>query len=280
MKLRKFKKKHLFWLIPLLLFLGWFCHWSNNSIQTSCYTYESEQVPQGFDGFRIVQLSDLHNKKYAKENKQLLEKIIALEPDLLVLTGDMVDGFSHTDYDKALLLLEQLPQIAPCYYVTGNHEERLKTRGLPAFHEKIQAFGISILSEDMVSLTAESGDEIALLGFADGKLFSPHLNEIMAAENQSKLHILLAHEPQLLEDYAATGVDIVFSGHAHGGQFRIPLTHQGIYAPDQHLFPQLTEGVHTAQNTTMYISRGLGNSSFPLRLCNRPELVCVTLRHI
>ena len=114
MKLRKFKKKHLFWLIPLLLFLGWFCHWSNNSIQTSCYTYESEQVPQGFDGFRIVQLSDLHNKKYAKENKQLLEKIIALEPDLLVLTGDMVDGFSHTDYDKALLLLEQLPQIAPC----------------------------------------------------------------------------------------------------------------------------------------------------------------------
>jgi predicted MPP superfamily phosphohydrolase len=91
------------------------------------------------------------------------------------------------------------------------------------------------------------------------------------------VRILLAHEPQYLPDYAAAGVDLVFTGHAHGGQWRIPFTHQGLYAPDQGLLPDMTEGVFTEGGTSMVVSRGLGNSAFPLRAFNRPELIVMRL---
>lgn len=273
------KKKKRIRRVAAILFVlcAGFCYWSNNSIQITNYTYISEEVPEGFDGYTIVQLSDLHNKKFLNDNASLLKKVKALQPDLIVLTGDIVDNSHHTNIDKAVLFTNQVQQIAQTYYITGNHEVSLKRKEYLDFIKRMKAGGVVYLKDEIVHLKSESGETISLIGLADDSLLSPKLEEIMRGEPEEGLSVLLAHEPQFINFYAETGVDIVFSGHAHGGQFRIPFLHRGLYAPDQGLFPTLTEGSVTRDSTTMYISRGLGNSAFPQRLMNRPEIVCVRL---
>lgn len=272
-----------FWkrfIVAAVMLLGCivFGYWSNNSLQITQYTYTSDEIPVGFDGYTIVHLSDLHNKIFGRDNLPLREAVAALHPDIIVLTGDIIDHSNHMDIDAALRFMSQMPQLAPTYYITGNHEESLRSTVMQEFITQITDYGVHTLSGEMVTLTAKNGDTISLIGIADLDLQSDVLAQLMEYEDRKTLHLLLAHEPQYLSDYAATGVDVVFSGHAHGGQFRIPFTHQGIFAPDQGLFPKLTEGVWVQGDTTMYISRGLGNSAFPQRLFNRPEIVCVTLR--
>lgn len=276
-KSRKKIWKSVVWAIFLLLFAA-FCFYSNNCIEITEFEQYSTEIPKGFDGFKIVHLSDLHNKTFISDNTPLLEEIRALDPDIIVTTGDMIDCSNHTNVKKAELFLSQAVEIAPTYYVTGNHEMMLEDEMFQAFALNIQSFGVRYLNSECVKLTAENGDNISLIGVGDEKLFTNSLQNIMAEENPSDYQILLAHEPQILQDYANAGVDMVFTGHAHGGQFRIPFLHQGLYAPDQGILPRKTEGKFSEKDTVMYVSRGLGNSGFPLRLFNRPEIICVTLK--
>ena len=234
-------------------------------------------MPQGFEGYRIVHLSDLHNKVFGGEDEPLLEQIAALDPDLIVLTGDFVDASNHTNYDKARLFMQQISKIAPSYYVLGNHEQLLPDEEMQQFLADVVSYGVHHVQDEMITISAENGDSLQLIGLSNRSLYTTKLKTMMAEESKEALYLLLAHEPQLIDHYAETGVDLVFSGHAHGGQFRIPFVNIGIYAPDQGLFPNLVEGMHTVQNTTIVVSRGLGNSAFPFRLFNRPEIVCVTL---
>ena len=267
------------WCFVLLLFAA-AAYGANNKLDISEHTYASEKISYSFDGFRIVHISDLHNKTFAQDNAAVMQEIRGMQPDIIVLTGDMIDASNHTDIPAAELFMHQISEIAPVYYVLGNHENMLDKSDLNPFLDKIKEDGIVLLNNERVQVSSKTGQTFSLIGMDDNSL-QANLLGTLAAEAPDDLKILLAHEPQYLDEYyAEAGIDLVFSGHAHGGQFRIPFAHQGIWAPDQGFFPDMTEGCVTSKNggTTMYISRGLGNSSFPLRAFNHPEITCVTLR--
>lgn len=275
MKRIKFTKKHVIWAI-LFALLAVFLYDGNNRLTVTEYSLNSSALPDSFDGVRIVQLSDLHNKVFGKDDKPLLDRVRALEPDLILLTGDIIDGKTHTNVEKALVFMRQIADIAPTYYVYGNHEHALKKSVRDAFIEEITAHGVQFLNNESTQIESDTGETLTVIGLDDLSLQSPKLQELVddAADD---FFLVLAHEPQFLPDYADSGVQFVFTGHAHGGQFRIPFTHQGIYAPDQGFFPKMTEGVFYDRNTAMIVNRGLGNSAFPFRVFNRPEIVLVTL---
>ena len=252
-----------------------FCIWQNNALTVSKYEYETQKVNGHFDGYVICQISDLHNKMFGKDQGRLLKRIRNEKPDLIVITGDIIDG-NHTHVETALSLAASLPDIAPAYYVTGNHEYRVAPRVLDALLRGLEQSGIEILDNDAREISYEN-DGFYLLGLDDNSLTDKTLEHLVSDLDKNRLQILLAHEPQNFEKYAETGVDLVFSGHAHGGQIRIPFV-GGLVAPDQGFFPKYTCGIYKYKQTEMLVSRGLGNSILPVRVFNRPEIVILTLR--
>lgn len=267
------------WLLIVLLFLA-MAYGANNRIEITKFTYETDALSASFNGFRIVQLSDLHNKVFAEENEALLREVKGLKPDIIVLTGDIIDASYHTDVPDALLFMEQIVKVAPTYFVCGNHEYYLPKEVLNAFVEKIQEYGVHYLNNETTQISSSTGQTFSLIGL-DALSLQANILKTLTEEAEDEFQVLLAHEPQYLRSYyAETGVNMVFSGHAHGGQFRIPFTNQGLYAPDQGVMPEYTAGEYKEGDTTMYLSRGLGNSGFPLRLFNHPEIVCVTFETV
>lgn len=281
---KQIKRRHILrrigiWMLLLLLFYA-MAYGANNRLDITEYTYETDALSVSFNGFRIVQLSDLHNKVFPDQNSELLREVRALKPDIIVLTGDIIDVSNHTDVDAALLFMLQIKEIAPVYYVLGNHEHYLEKSVLADFEARIREYGIRLLYNETVQIESNTGQTFSLIGLDELSL-QANILKTLTEEAPDEFQVLLAHEPQYLEDYyAESGVDLIFSGHAHGGQWRIPFTNQGLYAPDQGLMPAYTGGVFTAGDSTLYLSRGLGNSAFPLRLFNHPEIVCVTLQTV
>lgn len=251
-----------------LFFILVFFYWQNNGIATSHYKVETSGY---FKGFKMLQISDLHNEKFGKNNLNLIGSVAREKPDVIVITGDLIDS-RKTDMALALKVAEQLIEIAPIYYVPGNHEARIRT--YPELVEGLKALGVHVLHNQSVVLTRGS-EEIRLYGVKDPAFFDGNYLFKTNFEESERFKVLLSHRPELLEVYASKGFDLVFSGHAHGGQFRLPFI-GGLYAPNQGVFPKITSGVHTKGKTHLVVSRGLGNSLFPLRLFNRPEIVCVT----
>lgn len=270
----KRKKKLLISFIVLVVLLV-FVLVQNNWLEVSQYAYKSAEVPQEFVGYRIVQISDLHNATFGTENERLLNKIRELEPDMVVLTGDLVDS-SRTNIEVALAFAEKVAADYPTYYVTGNHEIWLEESDRVALLEGLESAGVICLMNEVVEIERD-GSRITLIGLNDESLNGFALTQLLAERSFDEFQILLAHEPQYIESYSKCGVDLVLSGHAHGGQVRVPFIGAGLVAPGQGLFPKYTEGVHVVNDTTMIISRGLGNSVVPVRVFNRPEIVCVEL---
>lgn len=249
--------------------------WENRSLELNSYHVISDRLPKEFDGFRIAQVSDLHNTEIGKENEKLLSLLSEAEPDMIAITGDMIDS-RNTNVDKALAFAKEAVQIAPCYYVTGNHEAR--TSEYSSLKEGLTALGVTVL-EDAKAQIILSGERITLVGVADPSfqtesLLESKLDALTSGENGYM--ILLSHRPELFQVYARSNADLVLSGHAHGGQFRLPLI-GGIVAPDQGLFPKYDAGVYTEGDTNMVVSRGIGNSILPFRINNRPEVVLIEL---
>ena len=270
------KKKHYLAAGAVLAALAVPFGWAqNNALTVSRYEYASPKVGAELDGFTIVQLSDLHNHRFGEDQRRLLEAVAGLEPDLAVLTGDLVDR-RHTDLAPALELVRGLTALAPVYYVTGNHEWALDPGVRGELLAGLEAAGAEVLENRTASIRSGEGG-FTLLGLSDESLTDGTLEGLMQDVPAGELTVLLAHQPQHWDRYAAAGADLVFSGHAHGGQVRLPLV-GGLFAPGQGVLPALTEGVHTAGGSALVISRGLGNSAFPLRLFNRPEVVALTLR--
>lgn len=268
------------WILVLFL-LDVMTFGANNRIDITKYTYKTDALSVSFNGFRIVHLTDLHNKVFMENNEALLREIRALNPDIIVMTGDTIDASNHTNVADAVMFMEQIPEIAPTYFVHGNHEHNLPKSVLSGFEEKVTNLeNVHFLNNECVQIESHTGQTLSLIGLDDLSL-QANILKTLADEAPDDFQILLAHEPQYLKDYyAETGVDLVFAGHVHGGQWRIPFTHQGLYGPDQGLFPKYSDGVYTEGGTTMYLSRGLGNSGFPVRLFNHPEIVCVTLETV
>ena len=268
-----------------------FCIWQNNDLTVSRSKVISERIPTEFDGFTIVQISDLHNKNFGKQQRRLMSMLVETQPDIIVITGDMIDS-RRTDVEPALDFARQAVELAPCYYVTGNHENRIPEE-YQALKAGLEEAGVTVLENEKAVLKRNSA-VIKLFGVQD-----PTFNLYTLAEDEASVMsaqltalqdgedgytILLSHRPELFEVYVAAGVDLVFTGHAHGGQWRLPGI-GGLVAPGQGFFPKYTSGAYHAIScgetgsceTTMFVSRGLGNSLMPVRIFNRPEIVAVEL---
>ena len=293
---RRLMMAELFCIVLALGGVAGYFAWEDNAITVSHYTYESDKVSPALDGFTIAQVSDLHNKSFGEHSYFLIGKLKAAKPDMIVVTGDLVD-YNRTDIDAALDFIAQAVQIAPLYYVTGNHDEALPLPQIYKLTQGIeQAGGVVLDSECAVisrrqgilwrgnnigdfneaAVTANAPDDVFnLIGLANVNLFGSKIEYI--TPHSSRLNILLAHQPQAVEHYVTEPVDLIFSGHAHGGQVRLPFFGP-VYAPGQGFSPKYTEGVYDVGSASMVVSRGLGNSVFPIRINNRPELVIVELK--
>lgn len=283
MKQMKFSKKKIVLIFAVVLILV-FGYLQNNVLTVSKYVYQNENLPDSFADFRILQISDYHNKGGLFWEQNFWEVVVSLEPDMIVLTGDLLDS-GKKDAEQAARIASECQVIAPTYFITGNHEFWVDEELLAQLLQELEDAGVTVLDNRAFYLAAEESHEaggIALLGLSDRDLNNETLRELteeIAAEHgkEEYIQILLAHEPQYINRYAACSVDLVLAGHAHGGQIRLPGV-GGIYAPDQGFWPEYTEGMHRVNDTTMIVSRGIGNSVFPLRLFNYPELVLVTLQ--
>lgn len=256
--------------------------WGNQALVLTEYTVADEQLPEAFDGFRIAQISDLHNARFGDGNGELLELLRQAQPDIIVITGDMVDS-RRTDVETSLAFAREAAKIAPCYYVTGNHEGRLED--FSALQDGLKSAGVQVLRNEAVILE-RSGQRLRLIGMDDITFFPGEDGNAAVKAMEGKLirllgeeyTVLLSHRAELAVVYDRYDLDLVFSGHAHGGQIRIPFL-GGLYAPDQGLFPAWDCGVYEMEDYRLVVSRGLGNSAFPLRFNNRPEIVVVTLEN-
>ena len=277
--LLKGKKKILLSIIAVSFAIWVF--WGNVTIGTTHYRIVSDKIPSSFNHYKIVVVSDLHNAEFGKDNSRLIRLIEKEKPDMIAITGDFIDS-DRTDIGTVERLVQKLVEIAPCYYVTGNHEAWSGEQ-----YQELEKFlldeSVVVLRNESVTLTKDH-ETIQLAGLDDpdfpNKTASLSLHTTEAKLNNMNLTddycILLAHRPEDFKTYADLGIDLVLSGHTHGGQFRIPLI-GGIVAPNQGLFPKYDAGLYTENNTTMIISRGIGNSVVPIRFNNRPELISVEL---
>jgi len=276
------KHRRLYIALTLLFALIAWTIWGNTTLTITRITISSSNLPPQFLGFRIAHISDLHNAEFGAENAKLLKKISETEPDIVTITGDLIDS-SHTNIEAAVDFARKASQIAPVYYVTGNHEAWISQ--YDDLRDSLEAAGATVLENEAIHLS-HNGSTITLLGLSDPDFSegSGILGET-AAMTASKLRemmedsytVLLSHRPELFETYVESGADLVLSGHAHGGQFRLPLI-GGLIAPNQGLFPKYDAGLYSEQRTHMVVSCGLGNSIIPVRFNNRPEVVLVELK--
>ena len=266
----------------LLLALIYWIAWGNKALELNLYTVTSDELPDSFNGFRIAQVSDLHNAEMGKENEKLISMLKDAAPDIIVITGDMIDS-RNTKVDVALSFAEQAVKIAPCYYITGNHEARVDEYS--DLKDGLLELGVMVLEDARVEIEL-SGETITLIGVDDPSFQTDYLfgdDETVVESKLAELTseddgytVLLSHRPELFDIYVESGVDLVFSGHAHGGQFRLPFV-GGVAAPNQGLFPKYDAGIYTEGNTNMVVSRGVGNSIIPFRINNRPEVILIEL---
>ncbi len=260
---------------------GWLL-WGNSALMVSCYRIGIENLPAGFEGVRIAQISDLHNAEFGRDNEKLLARLRKTVPDIIVITGDLIDS-RKTNMEVSLAFAREAAKLAPCYYVTGNHEARVA--GLNGFLESLSAAGITVLQNEAVPL-ARNGDAITLMGLNDPVMVTKRvdgndeaaLRDALTALTATErgFTILLSHRPEWFSLYREFGMDLVFSGHAHGGQVRLPFV-GGLIAPNQWFFPEYDAGVFREGTSAMVVSRGIGPSIIPLRINNRPEIVVAEL---
>ena len=281
----KKKKRMIVFAVVATILLGliiWTA-WGNTALELNRYIISSDRLPEAFDGYRIAHVSDLHNTEIGKDNEKLLAMLREADPDIIAITGDIIDS-RNTDIDIALQFTKTAMEIAPCYYVTGNHDARVSE------YDELKAGlteqGVIILEDKCIGLD-KSEETISLLGVNDPSFQTDYLFGDSETVMQSKLQeiineedtytILLSHRPELLEVYTESKVDLVLSGHAHGGQFRLPFV-GGLVAPNQGLFPKYDSGLYTEENTNMIVSKGIGNSILPFRFNNRPEVILIDLQ--
>lgn len=280
------KKKRLYIAAAIVLviaFLAAYTVWANTALETTEYKIKSENLPNAFNGFRVAQVSDLHNSEMGENNKKLLSALEKAKPDIIVITGDLIDS-RRTNVDISLSFAKKSAEVAPCYYVTGNHESRVSQ--YTELKKGLKKAGVDVLENKSASI-AKDGEEITILGVDDPSFRTDYLlgdleqNVISSTlkelvKNDGTYKVLLSHRPEMFDTYVEAGIDLVFTGHAHGGQFRLPFL-GGLIAPGQGFFPKYEAGVFTQNTTSMVVSRGIGNSIIPLRINNRPELVIVEL---
>ena len=267
-------------LLALAVFAALFVRWSNTSLETASFSPALRDLPPGFDGCRLVVLGDLHTAYFGEENKALLEAVEAQEPEYIFLVGDLVDAFRDIPEGYVRETAAGLAAIAPTYYATGNHE--WAAGNVPELKKTLESQGVTVLSNQFVTLERR-GDTAVLAGIDDPNGYADQKSpEALAAEvyaaHDDPFWMLLAHRnDRFPEQYSLLGADLVISGHGHGGLIRLPFT-DGLVSTDRTFFPSYTAGLYEENGSTLFVTRGLGNSGPSFRLFNRPEVALVTLR--
>ena len=264
-----------------LVLFAVYCVYQNNMLTVTEYDIADERLPESFDGFTVAQISDFHNPRSDFLKESVLEELTRLSPDIIVITGDFIDS-RKPKTEISLAFAEELVKISPVYFAPGNHEARIPDIYSP-FEKELRDMGVHVLRNSSEKIHI-NGDAINILGIDDATFYGTQDKYICTAEaidgiiyDKDLFTITLSHRPEIFSVYVENEQDLVFSGHLHGGQFIIPYL-GGLYMPTEGLFPDYCEGVHTEGSTTMVVSRGIGNSAFPIRINNRPELIIVTLK--
>lgn len=264
-------------LLLLVIAVAIYTYWENNTIQTTEYTHYSSVLPKEFDGLRIAHISDLHGKEFGEGSSMLLQAVTNAQPDLIVITGDLIDQASQ--YDMLPPLMDGLTAIAPTYYVTGNHEWAV--RQVKELKALLREHGVRVLSNEF-ELWTEGNSTLAIAGVDDPNGLAGQKTGIeLRDEIHADFTILLSHR-DTVEEYCSWGYHLVFCGHGHGGIFRIPILDKGLLSTNRTFFPEYDGGLYTLSETySCCVSRGLGSNTVPIkafRLFNRPDLPIVTLR--
>ena len=273
----------IFSIICLLLILcGIYFYFENTTLEVSTYQIASNKIPNEFNNYKIIQISDFHNNTSSKLTKKLIAEIKNQKPNIIVITGDLIDS-TKTNVDIAIDMIKEIIEIAPIYYVTGNHEAR--TNEYDNLKSQMIELGVKILENEAQEIQLNNST-INILGIndpsfnkerdiLDSEIVKSNMENIQY--NKDNFTILLSHRPEVFKIYVEKNIDLVFTGHAHGGQIRLPFI-GGIIAPNQGTFPEYTDGIYREKDTTMVVSRGIGNSIIPFRVNNRPELMIVELK--
>ncbi len=248
------------------------------------YAIDSEKIEENV---RIALVTDLHSCKYGKEQKNLVKALDKHNPDVVLLGGDIFDDV--IDDANTEIFIKAISEKYPCYYVTGNHEW---WSGKEAFLKKMSILeenGVVILKNEVETVEI-NGEKINICGIDDPASYAlekgknvPSVKErlelVESLSENGNYTLLLSHRPELFETYIQYDFDLVLSGHAHGGQWRIPFLVNGVYAPNQGVFPEYAGGFYEENGTSMVVSRGLARETTRVpRIFNRPELVIIDLK--
>lgn len=267
--MKRHKRKILMALTAIILLV--FLYTQNNWIKVTSYDVESAEI---MNDIRIVHITDLHGKVFGRNNKRLIELIKNKKPDIIVFTGDLIDR-SGRHFKESIDTLKELQGFRPVYYVPGNHE--YWSGKSDEVFKALREANVNVLRCENKNIEINN-NKISILGMdetgVDRSIFTESLNEF---EKSGGYKVLLSHYPENINEYKACSVNLVLSGHTHGGQFRIPFL-GGLYAPGQGFFPEYDWGRYNINGKDFIISSGLGNSSIPIRLFNRPEIVVINLK--
>ena len=249
-----------------LLLYGW---WDTNRFDVRRTEIELNRLPKAFDGFTILQVSDLHNRAYGKDGMDLIRTMEGLSFDCIAITGDLLDRHRPQKRENGYRFAQSVAKLGPTYCIQGNHEWRI---GWEEIKDDLAKRGLCVLDNETVTWERD-GARLDLIGALD----KATAEEIRPLVSPNVCAILLAHHSEKIGSYAQTGVDLVLSGHAHGGHVR--LFGHGLFSPDQGVLPRYTSGVYECGRTKLFVSRGAGNHSFlPPRIFNRPEIDLITLK--
>ena len=281
-KLKKPPRRKWFFILLIIGLLSFVIYKGNTTVGVTRYEIVSDKIPDAYDTYRIVQISDLHDAEFGDNHSDVVNRVKMITPQAIFITGDFIDS-NRYNLEQSLILIEELQFVAPIYYVTGNHE--IATQDMERIHEALEDLGVRVLSDEADVITLFPDSSIAIGGIEDPLASGLEDDEAVklsiekAFENvpDDMFKILLSHRPEQFNVYAEKEIDLTFSGHAHGGQFRIPGI-GGLISPGQGWFPKYSSGIHEKNGSHLVVSRGLGNSIIPVRLFNQPEIVVVTLR--
>ncbi|MBF8983418.1 metallophosphoesterase [Lutibacter sp. B2] len=267
-KINRAKNKKL-WVV-IIIFICFYLYVSNNWIQNTRYNISSDKIDKSI---RIVHLSDLHGKQFGKGNRRLIKNIMKEEPEIIVFTGDLIDAYRNTNIKESVQFLEQLSHFAPVYYIRGNHEYNTsRYQELMNYLNEVQG-DLYILDGGYQNIKLK-GNNFSILGLDRSK---KGVMDNFLSEKGYK--IILNHYSENFsenDNLSRLNVDLVLTGHAHGGQWRLPIV-GGVYSPGQGFNPKYYQGINEDNGSIQVISRGLGNSIFPFRICNRPEVITIII---
>jgi len=261
-------------------------------ISCTNYEYTSQKIGNAFDGFKITVLSDLHAVDLGNNNEDLYNKIKEISPDIIITAGDMVSS-NGKNFNTVISLFERLIEICPIYYGIGNHELKLSindktTKKFKYYKRQLRKMGVKILNNRSIRLRI--GEKVLRISGVNiekkyySKFYnksimpSDYINSLLKPCNNNRIELLIAHNPDYFDNYVSWGSDIVLSGHIHGGLVVLPIL-GGVIAPSLRLFPYYDYGCFANKDSMLYLSRGLGAHTIPIRLFNPPEIMTVTLRN-